>query len=165
MKKIIAGIVAAVYALMLSVAPVVAPDVTASVTVETVCGLLVTSPDPPTLTFTSSGSPVLQGSTSDTESVTIDVDANALTTVDLEGTDWTGTGISPPSFGVGNTEYDTSVTPGFIPMPSPEGTSTPIFTPSADLLEVIGFHVNIPNPQAADTYTQTLTFTVSCDGG
>lgn len=159
MRKLIAGIVAAVYSVMLTASPVLAPDtgVTATLTVEAVCEFSVT----PT--------PINFGSTDGTsneqtlgpQTVTASNDGNTdITSLDVYGIDWEGTNPLN-TMDVTQTDYDDSS--GFTDLTLSTGTSVFGGSLADDASNTVDFQVTVPADQPADDYDQTITFTFGCD--
>ena len=165
MKKILAGIVAAVYSVMLAAGPALAQtDVLATVRIETVCVLDVT-PDPldfGTIVPTTSLDSAIQ-------TATLENTGNAdIDSLQVSGDDW-DVGGSPPTMPVGQTEYDDDGTLPFgvssIGTPLTSSPTTVLGGFLGDgLTDDILYRVSIPNDQQpAENYDQTITYTFGCD--
>jgi len=159
MKKIIPILAIAAVSLMLAVMPALGETTTttppieiqATVTVTAVCGLSV---DQTSLTFGN----LLQGGTSSVLTRSADLTTNTPTTVTIAGVDWVGVNQAH-TMSVGQTAYGVDVTPG-----TALTTSAATLFPSSSVNEQhsVGFQVAIPNPQPADTYSQTITIGFTC---
>lgn len=161
MNKIIAAIVTAICGLMLTVTPVLASttttipkDIEATVTVIAVCDLTVNT-DP--INFGT----LLQGGASGAVGRSLTLDANTPTDVRIFGTTWTG---SDPAhtFSVGQTTYGLDGSPD---TPLKLSTGDLLFPSEVDASHTVNFELAVPNPQAADTYGQTITLSFSCNQG
>ena len=165
MKKILAGIVAAVYSVMLVAAPVLAQTagVDATVTVAAVCEFSV---DPTAINFGSTDG-TSNEQTLGPGTVTASNDGNTdITSLTVEGTNWSG----PAALGVGATSFEDdgedpgagfpfnealALSPGTVIYGSP-----PLADEASDTVD---FKVTIPADQPAGDYSQTITFTFGCD--
>lgn len=152
MRKIISALVAAIFGLMLTAAPILAQTpITATVTVSTVCELNVNI------------NPIGFGDLAQTQSSGIKTKDVTLTTntpatVSISGDTWTGPHSTMP---VSQTKYDLNLTSG--DPTTPLGSGATLFGPvTTNTGGTVSLQVTIPAVQRADTYTQHITFTLSC---
>ncbi len=152
MKKLLAIFVAA-FELLAVLLPTVSPvDVEATVSVEGICDLDV---DTTPLAFGA----LDEGDISGVLTRDVDLDANTPTDVDILGTTWVGTDPSN-TMSVGRTVYD--LDDDTTPTTQLSTSATTLFSSSVDASHFVGFQVTIPDPQPADTYSQTITITSEC---
>jgi hypothetical protein len=154
--KYILGAAIGVMISLMTLLPIAMSDtapITASATVLNYCDLDVS---PLTINF---GTDLIPTSTSADQTITVSQLtgnwANIGATV--EGTGWTGTGLTPPTMDVGQTHWSlTDIVYGS--MTALTGSSVPIgATIGPGGSETVHFKLHIPDGQAADTYTQTIT--------
>jgi hypothetical protein len=155
MRKLVGALIVA-FGIMLTAVPMLATTsmtIPATVSIVGVCDLTVGGQTPTPLDFGS----LMQGNSSSVQTKSVVLDANTPTDVDILGTDWTG---ATPSniMSVGQTGYwigTNSSTPLTL-------SGQTLFSSSVDVTESLNFQVTIPDPQAADAYSQTITVTFEC---
>lgn len=169
-RKVIATLVAAVCALMLTAIPLFADGTTgvpATVTVEGLCQFTAN-----TTAIDFDTVPPGQKSKVETRWVNLTTNNALGGSVNISGTNWCtgdfnpdGTCTNPPTpyMPVGQTKYDknTAVDPTTALLLSP---GTYLINSSVPIMEWddISYQVTIPPLQAADTYSQTITYDFSC---
>jgi len=164
MRKILTAIVAILS--LMSMVPLVAPTVTphtgtltASVLVGASCDVAATGP----ITFLKGGLNPVPGQTSDTNTTTVSEPTGNTDNlvVDISGSQWSNTGVTE-TMPIGATNW--GLYPSSPATPLTDGSpSVPIGGTIGSLTsQQVNLNVVIPDGQAADSYSQTITFTVGC---
>jgi hypothetical protein len=145
---------------LMAIAPLVAPVTTttllpnqilASVTVDTFCDVAATGP----IDFLT----LYPGTTSSTETTTVsEPTGNIFVQPNIYGTTWSGANLN--TMGVGATQWSNTNTT-FTSLGLSPGVGTGDFI-GPSVSDVVSLKVVVPAGQAADSYTQTITFEVTC---
>jgi len=164
MKKILTALVALVslFAAVPLVMPATTSPVTASVAVQPSCDVAAT---PEAISF---GTPMVNNPGTQQQVIVSEPTGNQQVTPTIGGTQWcTGTfkldgtcdNPSTPFMPIGATVWAVSPTIPTTPLTGGASIGTPI---SFGNPVTINLNVNIPAGQTAASYTQTITFGVSC---
>jgi len=121
--------------------------------------------DGPTCDLTASALPSFgslnQGQPSSVLTSSVNLVADMQTVVKIYGNDWTGLDTSH-TMPVGQTKYQNDWVSGDPTNPLLLTPGETLFTSSVNEQHSVGFQVAIPDPQPADTYSQTITFDFTC---